>query len=272
MSSLKAVIIGGGPAGLSAADALAERNLASLLLEKDRQVGGLCKTVEHRGFRCDIGGHRFFTKNQEIQRTWEKTLGPEFLTRSRLSRIYYRGKFFHYPLRVANALSGLGPLQSMRIVSSYFKSRLFPVSPELSFEDWVSNRFGKVLYNIFFRTYTEKVWGIPCSVLSADWAAQRIRNLSLGGALLNALRIRNNGKVASLIDNFQYHRYGPGQMYEAIARRIAGCGSEIRLGQEVAEILYEWQRVTAVRLAGMDLEQSLPASIAFPACRSASWS
>ena len=145
MAPSRPVIVGGGPAGLAAAQTLADHNLPSLILEKDSQVGGLCKTVEHRGFRCDIGGHRFFTKNKEIQETWEKTLGPEFLRRFRLSRIYYRGKFFYYPLRIGNALLGLGLIESARILYSYLLSHLFPVKPELTFEDWVSNRFGKVL-------------------------------------------------------------------------------------------------------------------------------
>ncbi|MFA5110589.1 MAG: NAD(P)-binding protein, partial [Desulfobaccales bacterium] len=217
MATSRPVIIGGGPAGISAANTLAEQQIPCVLIEKDKQMGGLCKTVEYKGFRCDIGGHRFFTKNQEIRTMWEKTLGDEFLVRPRLSRIYYRGKFFYYPLKVGNALSGLGPAESLRIVSSYVKSQLFPTRPEQSFDDWVSNRFGRVLFNIFFKTYTEKVWGIPCNVLSADWAAQRIRNLSLGRALLNAVGLRNGGSVASLIDNFQYPRLGPGQMYETMA-------------------------------------------------------
>ena len=161
MSPERPVIVGGGPAGISAAKALAEHQIPSLILEKDQQVGGLCKTVEYRGFRCDIGGHRFFTKNKEIQESWEKTLGEEFLVRSRLSRIYYRARFFYYPLRIGNALLGLGPMESLRILYSYLKSHLFPIKPELTFEDWVSNRFGQVLYNIFFKTYTEKVWGFP---------------------------------------------------------------------------------------------------------------
>jgi protoporphyrinogen oxidase len=263
MSPPKPVIVGGGPAGLSAAMALADQNLPSLILEKDRQVGGLCKTVEYRGFRCDIGGHRFFTKNKEIQEKWERTLGPEFLKRSRLSRIYYRGRFFYYPLRIGNALSGLGPRDSARILSSYLKSQIFPVRPEVTFEDWVSNRFGQVLYNIFFKTYTEKVWGIPCTTLSADWAAQRIRNLSLGQVLLKALRVKNDNKVASLIDNFHYPRLGPGQMYEAMASQIMDKGGEVRLGQQVVEIHYEQNRVKAIYSVAKNDSQFIPCSHCF---------
>jgi protoporphyrinogen oxidase len=246
MPSMQPVIIGGGPAGISAAHTLVDRKIPCLLLEKDMQIGGLCKTLEYKGCRCDIGGHRFFTKNHEIMAIWEKTLGDEFLSRQRLSRIYYRGKFFHYPLKVGNALAGLGPAESLKIVSSYLKSQILPTKPEVSFEDWVSNRFGRVLFNIFFKTYTEKVWGIPCTVLSADWAAQRIRNLSLGRALINALGLKNGGKVASLIDNFRYPRLGPGQMYETMAARINGSGGEIRKGLEVVEVRHDHRQLTAL--------------------------
>jgi protoporphyrinogen oxidase len=257
------VILGAGPAGISAAKALADHQIPSLILEKDRQVGGLCKTVEHRGFRCDIGGHRFFTKNKEIQESWENTLGQEFLWRSRLSRIYYRTKFFYYPLRVGNALWGLGPLESIRIFFSYLKSHLFPVRPELTFEDWVSNRFGKVLFNIFFKTYTEKVWGIPCTTLSADWAAQRIRNLSLGRALLNAVGRSNGGQVASLIDNFHYPRLGPGQMYEAMADQVTAGGGRVSLGQKVVEIRHGEGRVKGVYSTGGNGGDFVPCSHCF---------
>lgn len=246
MSDLRPVIIGGGPAGISTAQALTERKIPCLLLEKDRQMGGLCKTVEYKGFRCDIGGHRFFTKNREIQAIWEQTLGGEFLVRQRLSRIYYRGKFFYYPLRLGNALAGLGPAESLKVVLSYLKSQARPIKPEVSLADWVSNRFGRVLFNIFFKTYTEKVWGVPCTTLSADWAAQRIRNLSLGRALVNALGIKTGGSVASLIDNFRYPRLGPGQMFETMSTLVSRQGGEIRRGQEVTEIQHNQQQVTGI--------------------------
>jgi protoporphyrinogen oxidase len=246
MSSMSPVIIGGGPAGISAANTLVDQKIPCLLLEKDKQIGGLCKTVEYKGFRCDIGGHRFFTKNREIRQIWEKTLGDEFLIRPRLSRIYYRGKFFYYPLKIGNALAGLGPSESLKIVSSYLRSQILPTKPEVNFEDWVSNRFGRVLFNIFFKTYTEKVWGIPCTVLSADWAAQRIRNLSLGRALVNALGLKNSRKVASLIDNFHYPRLGPGQMFETMAKRINSHGGEVCKGLEVIEVRHDHRQVTAL--------------------------
>ncbi|MFZ5449842.1 MAG: NAD(P)/FAD-dependent oxidoreductase [Thermodesulfobacteriota bacterium] len=246
MSSFRPVIIGGGPAGIAAATTLVGRNIPCLLLEKDQQIGGLCKTVEYKAFRCDIGGHRFFTKNREIHNMWEKALGDEFLVRPRLSRIYYRGKFFNYPLQIGNALAGLGLGESLKIISSYLKSQIFPIKPEVSFDDWVSNRFGRVLYNIFFKTYTEKVWGIPCTVLSADWAAQRIKNLSLGLALVNAIGLKNGTKVTSLIDNFHYPRLGPGQMYEAMAARLTDFGGEVRKGLEVVEVHHDNHQVSAL--------------------------
>jgi protoporphyrinogen oxidase len=257
------VIVGGGPAGISAAKTLADHRIPSLILEKDCQVGGLCKTVEYRGFRCDIGGHRFFTKNPEIQKSWERTLGEEFLLRSRLSRIYYRARLFYYPLRIGNALLGLGPLESIRILISYLKSHLLPTKPEVTFEDWVSNRFGRVLYNIFFKTYTEKVWGIPCTTLSADWAAQRIRNLSLGRALLNAVGVSNGGQVASLIDNFHYPRRGPGQMYETMAGQVTAQGGQVRLGQNVLEIHHEQQLVKGILTVNGEGGHLVPCSHCF---------
>ena len=172
------------------------------------------------------------------------------MQRPRLSRIYYQGKFFHYPLKVGNALKGLGPLDSTRIALSYCKSQLFPVRQEESFEDWVSNRFGKVLYQIFFKTYTEKVWGIPCTELSADWAARRICNLSLGRAVLNALGLKNGGKVASLIDTFNYPCLGPGQMFESMAKRITKNGSDLITQRKVIEIHHSDDKVTAIRING----------------------
>lgn len=263
MPYLKPVIIGGGPAGLAAAHSLGERNIPVVVLEKEAQVGGLCKTIEYKGFRCDIGGHRFFTKNKEVQTLWNRTLGDDFLVRPRLSRIYYRGKFFYYPLKISNALQGLGLYESMRLVFSYCKFRLFPVTPEKTFEDWVTNRFGQVLYSIFFKTYTEKVWGIPCTQLSADWAAQRIRNLSLFRALLNAMGVGRNRKVASLIEQFHYPPLGPGQMYETMTDRIKRLGGKVRNNQEVVEIQHAQGQVTAVSSLEAGGKNIWPASHCF---------
>lgn len=263
MADIVPIVIGAGPAGVTAAYALSERQIPVIILEKDQQIGGLCKTVQHRGFRCDIGGHRFFTKNKQIQGIWENILGEEFLTRPRLSRIYYRGKFFHYPLQVGNALAGLGVINSSRVIASYLRRQLFPVKPEKSFEDWVSNRFGAELYNIFFKTYTEKVWGTPCTKLSADWAAQRIRNLSLGRAVMHALGIGKGGKVASLIEQFHYPRLGPGQMYEAMLDRATRQGTKVRLNHTTTEIHQAHNRVTGLKAMARGEEVMLSCSHCF---------
>jgi protoporphyrinogen oxidase len=222
-------IIGAGPAGLAAAYSLAKLGHNVAVFDQDTQVGGLSKTLLHQGFRFDIGGHRFFTKSEEVQRLWQEILGDDFLVRPRLSRIYYRGRLFQYPLKPLNALRNLGVATSFAAFLSYLRARLRPTRPERSFEDWVSNRFGRKLYRIFFQTYSEKVWGIPCTELSADWAAQRIRNLNLGKAIFNALGLSRGKKVASLIDEFHYPRHGPGQMYENMAEKAKNLGADIRL-------------------------------------------
>ena len=173
------VIIGGGPAGLTAAYELIKLGHKSIVLEKSGILGGLARTEQYKGFYFDIGGHRFFTKAKEVENIWHEVLGDEFLRRPRLSRIFYNGKFFNYPLKPINALRGLGVVRGSRILLSYLKWQLFPYPREDTFEQWVTNRFGKKLFSTFFETYTEKVWGIPCSELKAEWAAQRIKDLSL---------------------------------------------------------------------------------------------
>ncbi len=263
MPGFKPVIIGGGPAGLAASHALIERRIPGLVLEKDVHVGGLCKTINYKNFRCDIGGHRFFTKSKEVRDLWDSMLGDNFLIRPRLSRIYYLGKLFDYPLKVGNALTGLGLSVSLKVIFSYLKAQLSPITPEISFEDWVSNRFGLVLYSIFFKTYTEKVWGIPCTQLSADWAAQRIRNLSLSTAIINALGLGRKGQVASLIEQFHYPKLGPGQMYEAMAAKITRQGGEVCTGLEVGEIQHNQGQVTGLRAWGSGGDHSFQASHCF---------
>ena len=218
MSRESSVIIGAGPAGLTAAYELGKRGVTSTVLEASDQVGGISKTVSYRGYRFDIGGHRFFSKVPLINELWDEILGEEFLLRPRISRIYYNQHFFDYPLKPMNALAGLGSLESCLIGLSYIKAKLFHIHKEKTFEQWVSNRFGYRLYNIFFKTYTEKVWGIPCSEISADWAAQRIKNLSLKQAVRNALFGTKHGidgsTLTSLTEQFHYPRFGPGMMWE----------------------------------------------------------
>jgi protoporphyrinogen oxidase len=244
------VVIGAGPAGLTAAYELAKLGMQSTVLEADDQVGGLSRTVNYRDYRFDIGGHRFFSKVPMINDLWREILGEDLLVRSRLSRIYYRGHFFDYPLKVGNALAGLGPVEALLILLSYTKAKAFPSAAETNFEQWVSNRFGTRLYQIFFKTYTEKVWGIPCTEISADWAAQRIKNLSLREALRNA--VFGNGKakdgqiITTLIDQFHYPRFGPGMMWERCEALLAAQGSDTLRGVRVERIRHRHGRVECV--------------------------
>ncbi|HUS47091.1 MAG TPA: NAD(P)/FAD-dependent oxidoreductase [Phycisphaerae bacterium] len=244
--SASVVVIGAGPAGLAAAYELTKQGAGAVVLEKDSVVGGLSRTVEYKGFRCDIGGHRFFTKISYVDGLWHEIMGQSFLRRPRLSRIYYRGKFYNYPLNVGNALKNLGPLKSLAVFGSLIRSKLLPYRPETSFTHWVSNRFGRRLFNMFFRTYTEKVWGISCDRLSADWAAQRIKNLSLTKAVLRAMGIGGKKAIASLIDEFNYPALGPGQLYETMADRAKAAGAELHLNSPVTRIEHDGRKVTAV--------------------------
>jgi protoporphyrinogen oxidase len=245
--SLDILILGGGPAGLTAAYELSKQQLHATVIEKDGIVGGLARTVSYRGFRFDIGGHRFFTKIPEVHAVWQELLGEELLTRPRLSRIYYRKRYFYYPLRLPEAMSQLGLREINRVLLSYLWAHLFPARQEANFEQWVSNRFGHRLYSIFFKTYTEKVWGMPCTEIGAEWAAQRIQNLSLATAVWGALSPRaRQGAIKTLIDQFEYPRLGPGQMWERCRDLIEARGHQVLMGREVAEIRHSGGRVTAV--------------------------
>ena len=248
MSERKHVVIGGGPAGLTAAYVLARRGRSPIVLEKDGQVGGIARTVEYKGFRFDIGGHRFFTKVASVQKLWRKMLGPDMLRRPRLSRIYYNGKFFDYPLKPMNALRGIGIVDAVRVLFSYLWIRVRPIRPEVSLEDWVSNRFGRRLYNIFFKTYTEKVWGIPCNKIGAQWAAQRIKGLSLVTAVWNMLRGNRGGgdQIKTLIEEFEYPRLGPGMMWEAFAADVDRNGGRVELMSDVVCLRHDGTTITSV--------------------------
>ena len=213
------VVIGAGPAGLTAARELARQGLAPVVLEKDGIVGGLARTEQYKGFQFDMGGHRFFTKVDEVQKIWQEVLGADFLRRPRLSRIYYNGRFFHYPLKPFNALAGLGIGRSVLVVLSYLRWQLFPYREEDTFEQWVTNRFGRRLFETFFKTYTEKVWGIPCSELRAEWAAQRIKDLSLRSAVVSMF-LKPRRTIKTLIEEFDYPRLGPGMMWRAVTEEI----------------------------------------------------
>jgi protoporphyrinogen oxidase len=241
------IVIGGGPAGLTAAYELARVGVKPIVLEKGARVGGIARTEVYKGYRLDIGGHRFFTKVPEVEAFWHEVLGGDFLVRPRLSRIYYNRKFILYPLRFADALSKLGVWQSFRVLMSYLRSKVRPYRQENTFEEWVSNRFGKRLYRIFFKTYTEKVWGIPCRQLSAQWAAQRIQNLSLPRAPSKAPSTARGAKnVKSLIEEFNYPRLGPGMLWERAQQLIVERGGEVRLDAEVIKVRHDRGRATGV--------------------------
>lgn len=240
------VVIGGGPAGLTAAYELQKRSRRHkpLVFEGSDMVGGIARTESHNGYRFDIGGHRFFTKVSEVEAMWHEVLQDDFITVPRLSRIYYREKFFDYPLKLFNALWNIGPYESMRILLSYFKWQVVPYRKEESFEEWVINRFGGRLYMHFFRSYTHKVWGINPKEIRADWAAQRIKNLSLFKAVWNAISGSND--TTSLIEEFQYPRLGPGMMWEKTADLIEKQGGEVRLRSEVVKVNRDGNRVTSI--------------------------
>jgi len=239
------IIFGAGPAGLAAGLKLAENNKPVLILEKERQVGGICKTIEFKGCRFDLGGHRFYTKVREVETLWQKTLGEDFQTRPRLSRMYYRNKFFAYPVKQFNALLGLGFFESFLIFLSYLKAKFFPYKEEDTFDKWVTNRFGSRLYKHFFKSYTEKLWGIPCEEIQAEWVAQRIKGLSFTSAVKNAL-FPQKEKLKTLIDKFQYPKYGPGMMYEKMAENIQAQGGEIFIQSDVDKIFHQDGKIISI--------------------------
>jgi len=238
------VIIGAGPAGLTAGYELVRQGVPVLLLEKADKVGGIARTETYKGYHFDIGGHRFFTKVAEIQQLWEEMLGDEFRVVPRLSRIYYRDRFFRYPLDAFDTLSKLGPEEGLRILFSYFRARLRPSRTEDNFEEWVTNRFGRRLYEAFFKTYTEKVWGIPCREIAAEWAAQRIQGLSLTATVTHALFGRAEAK--SLIGQFHYPLRGPGMMWQRFQQSVEDQGGQVWLGAEAQRLQREGNRIVSV--------------------------
>jgi protoporphyrinogen oxidase len=248
------VIIGAGPAGLTAAYLLSKRACASTVLEADNVVGGISRTAIRDGWRFDIGGHRFFTKVRAIDDLWFEILGADdFLRRPRQSRIYYRGKFYDYPIVPLNALKNLGPLEATRCMASYAWVRLKKPTDTSTLEGFVASRFGWRLYSHFFKTQSEKVWGVPCTEIQADWGAQRIKDLSLLRAVKEALkpkRMRNRAakakQVTSLIEEFNYPKYGPGMMWERCADIVTSRGTKVIMNSNVTRIEHENGRATAV--------------------------
>jgi protoporphyrinogen oxidase len=238
------VIIGAGPAGLTAAYESTRREFHPIVLEKSGGVGGISRTEVYRGYRFDIGGHRFYTQLEEIQQLWQEMLGEQFIKVGRLSHIYYQGRFFHYPLDFFNTLFNLGLVESALVALSYLRSQFWPYPEEKTFEQWVSNRFGRRLYRMFFKAYTEKVWGIPCDQIQAHWAAQRIRGLSFWTAVSNALFGANG--VKSLVNEFHYPVLGSGMMWQRFQEAIEGGGGEVWLGAEVVCLKRNGGRIARV--------------------------
>jgi protoporphyrinogen oxidase len=255
------VVIGGGPAGLSAGYLLAKKGLPVVVLEAENQVGGIAKTAVRDGYRFDLGGHRFFTKAKEVDDLWHEIMREDFLERPRMSRIFWRsprgeGKFLDYPLRGPDVMKKLGPLDLTRALMSYLWAAVKPKGREENFEQWVSNRFGKWLFNQFFKSYTEKVWGVPTSEIRADWAAQRIKNLSFFRAAYSAFFGNKGNKVTSLIDKFNYPRYGPGQMWETMTDDIEKLGGHVLLETPATKLEFEGDRCVRVHTPDQVFEPS----------------
>lgn len=259
------VCIGAGPAGLTAAYLLGKQGAEVTVLEQDPvYVGGISRTATYKGFSFDIGGHRFFSKSPEVNALWSEILPNDFLDRPRKSRIYYRGQLFDYPLRAFDALFKLGPFEAARCVLSYLRVKLRPAAQAKTFEQWVTDRFGTRLFQIFFKTYTEKVWGMKCSEISADWAAQRIKGFSLTKAIWHALLPQTpagsgDKVIKTLINSFRYPRRGPGMLWEEAARRVGEMGGQVLLGQRVVSLRREesGQSWTVVTRAADGSEKSV---------------
>src|SRR3954454_7154709 len=256
-SSKPFVVIGGGPAGLTAGYLLAKAGKKVIVLEADDQVGGIAKTVvDPDGYRFDLGGHRFFTKNQEVDDLWHEIMGDEFLQRPRMSRIFWRGKYLDYPLKGTDVIRKLGPIEVVRCGLSYLWSAIKPKGAEENLEQWVSNRFGKRLYQHFFKGYTEKVWGVPCTEVRAAWAAQRIKGLSFFSAAKPAFFGTRGNKIKSLTDAFNSPRFGPGQMWETMADEIIANGGVVRMNCPITKLEVRDGRVIAIEAGGERIEPS----------------
>ena len=241
------LIIGAGPAGLTAAYTLAKAGAEVLVLEQDPEyVGGISRTAHYKGFLFDIGGHRFFSKSKEVVDLWNEILPDDFIERPRLSRIYYGGKFYAYPLRAFEALGNLGLIESALCMASFGWAKARPIKDPATFHQWVRNQFGERLFGIFFKTYTEKVWGMPCDEISADWAAQRIKGLDLLAAVLDGVkrslgigRGGGQGGPKTLIESFRYPRRGPGMMWEACKAKVEAMGGQVRMGARVVSLDFQ---------------------------------
>ena len=250
--AVRVIIIGAGPAGLTAAYELTKAGIDAIVLEADTVVGGIARTVDYNGYLFDIGGHRFYTKVALVDRIWREVIGEDFLRRPRISRIFFRGQFFPYPLEPWATVTKLGAVESARCIASWGSSVIKPTLPEPDLQTWVVNRFGQRLFELFFKSYTEKVWGTPCTEISSEWAAQRIRGLSIRSLLANAAGLNSrNGEIKTLIEEFDYPRRGPGAMWDRMADLIEVGGGTVALRSSVSRIEWEPGRVLAVHAAGV---------------------
>ncbi|MFL5857489.1 MAG: FAD-dependent oxidoreductase, partial [Solirubrobacteraceae bacterium] len=248
------LVLGAGPAGLTAGYLLAKEGLPVVVVEAEWQVGGIAKTEVRDGYRFDLGGHRFFTKVDEVNELWFEIMREEFLKRPRMSRIYWNGKFLDYPLNGMDVVKKLGPVELVRSGLSYLWAAMKPKGKEENLEQWVSNRFGKRLYQHFFKGYTEKVWGVPTTELRAEWAAQRIKGLSFFSAAKAAFMGNKDNKIKSLINEFHYPRFGPGQMWETMADEIIAAGGEVRMNTPVTKLEVRDGQIVAIEAGGERIE------------------
>lgn len=253
MSYSDVFVIGAGPAGLTASYLLTKQGVSTTVIEADpKYVGGISRTANYKNFLFDIGGHRFFSKSKEVVDLWKEILPQDFISRPRMSRIYYDGKYYSYPLKAFEALGNLGVVESSLCVLSFMYKQAFPNERPETFHDWVANQFGERLFSIFFKTYTEKVWGMSCDEISADWAAQRIKGLDLWSAMANALRnsikpagfkdgtaAHDKQVIKTLIDSFEYPRKGPGMMWEAAARKTQAQGGTLHMGTRLMSLSFD---------------------------------
>jgi len=268
MSQHDVVIIGAGPAGLTAAYELGKRGVTSTVLEATDMVGGISRTEERDGWRFDIGGHRFFTKVPEVEAFWHEILPDEdFLMRPRMSRVYYREKYFNYPIEIGDVIRNFGFVECARIGLSYLWARIDRPSAEEQryLEGWISARFGRRLYGHLFKSYNEKLWGRPASEISADFAAQRIKNLTVWSAFVDAItpkRLKARGdkskQITSLIEEFQYPKYGPGMMWEVCRDKVEAAGTKVVMDSPVARIRHEGGRAVAVVATNGGVETEYP--------------
>jgi len=248
-------ILGGGPAGMAAAYTLTQRGQEVVVVEREDRVGGLAKSITYQGFILDFGPHRFFTKIQPVLELWDQVLGPEQVTVPRLTRIYYQKQYFQYPIKAFEVLRKVGWWESLRIVASYLWAQLIPQPPPKHFADWVKGQFGTRLFEIFFEGYTEKLWGIPCTEISADWAAQRIKGLNLWQAIRTAF-LGSSGNVKTLIDQFQFPRLGSGQLYETMHRFLQAHNQPVLLNTEVISLHHQRSRITQLQLRHLNTGQT----------------